>query len=75
MQRINLVTLTTKQFPIIKKRGNYTRISLILIIFLLRILKREIIETSIKEAQRAVDEGREIRSDFKLIAKYAPPPE
>jgi len=27
-------------------------------------------ETSIKEAQRAVDEGREMRSDFKLIAKY-----
>jgi stress-induced-phosphoprotein 1 len=27
-------------------------------------------ETSIKEAQKAVEEGREIHSDFKLIAKY-----
>ena len=27
-------------------------------------------ETSIKEAQRAVDGGREMRADFKLIAKY-----
>jgi stress-induced-phosphoprotein 1 len=29
-------------------------------------------EKSIQEAQKAVDEGREIRADFKLIAKYPP---
>ena len=29
-------------------------------------------ERSIKEAQRAVDEGRDIHADFKLIAKYIP---
>ena len=31
-------------------------------------------EKSIAEAQKAVDEGREIHADFKLIAKYNPPP-
>ena len=31
-------------------------------------------EQSIIEAQKAVDEGREIRADFKLIAKYPPSP-
>jgi stress-induced-phosphoprotein 1 len=30
-------------------------------------------ETSISEAQKAVDEGREMRSDFKLIAKSLTP--
>lgn len=29
-------------------------------------------ERSIKEAQKAVDEGRDIHADFKLIAKYIP---
>ena len=30
-------------------------------------------EKSIAEAQRAVDEGRDIHADFKLIAKYSQP--
>lgn len=30
-------------------------------------------EKSVEEAQKAVDEGREIRADFKLIAKYTYP--
>lgn len=48
MRRINLATLT-KQYPIIKRHGNYTRISLILIIFLLRTLKREIMKLVLKK--------------------------
>lgn len=31
-------------------------------------------ENSIAEATKAVEEGREIHADFKLIAKYPPPP-